>query len=405
MDAGMLHVLAGLPRLSRPGTPALACKICGGSAPLFDVVDFNKVCSTTEPYAFGLAGLPIAYHRCGACGFLFTGALDTWSEADFARFVYNDDYVLVDGDYVENRPRGDARMVAAMLDAHRGALRVLDYGGGRGLLAAALREAGYDAESYDPFASPARPNGRFDVITCFEVIEHSVDPVASMREMRGFLADDGCILIGTGIQPPDIGMIRANWWYVGPRNGHVSMHTVESLARLGLSSGLVLRNGGGLNGFATATPSPRSRAILDLVGPPVLTLDLVAPGLDHAPGPLRGDPYPWHGVEGANPSFRWTSSDEVGWTWSAPPIGATTVRIRLGYVNEIEPGFADRSTLSIDGVPVPLVRDGTMLSAEISIDLVGPRRILLRTPPPRIPLELYGTLDDRRLGIAVTTRI
>ena len=56
---------------------------------------------------------------------------------------------------------------------------MLDYGGGNGLTARLLREAGFKhVEVYDPFVPEyvKRPKGEFDIIMMFEVLEHSPTP-------------------------------------------------------------------------------------------------------------------------------------------------------------------------------------------------------------------------------------
>src|ERR1044072_6961600 len=74
------------------------CKICGGAAYLFDVVDFNKH-AAADPYSFGLAGIPVYYSRCLDCGFVYTNHFDGWDRERFARLVYNDDYPTGAPDY------------------------------------------------------------------------------------------------------------------------------------------------------------------------------------------------------------------------------------------------------------------------------------------------------------------
>ena len=40
------------------------------------------------------------------------------------------------------------------------------------------------------------------------------------------------ILYSTLVQPADFDNQGLNWWYVGPRNGHISMFTRPSLAAM-----------------------------------------------------------------------------------------------------------------------------------------------------------------------------
>ena len=219
------------------------CKCCGATAALYGVVDFHKNCESRRREVLGLSGVPVYYHRCPACRFLFTTAFDRLTPDDLRRHVYNADYPLVDPDYADRRPRANAALLARLFPGPRLA-RVLDYGGGDGLLADLLRAAGFPhAETYDPLVPrhAARPAGRFDLVVSFEAVEHSTDPAATFAEIAGLLADPGLVLFSTLVQPADIDERGLGWWYAAPRNGHVSLYSRESLGvlarRLGLSFG------------------------------------------------------------------------------------------------------------------------------------------------------------------------
>jgi 2-polyprenyl-6-hydroxyphenyl methylase/3-demethylubiquinone-9 3-methyltransferase len=221
MDSGLRAVCAD----------RATCKCCGATAFLFGVVDFHKNCEMHRRKVLGISGIPIYYHRCPRCRFLFTTAFDDFTEDDFLRYVYNEEYPLVDPDYQGDRPRGNANLVVRLFSNAR-PRRILDYGGGSGALADHLRAAGFPAvETYDPFVPlhSARPAGRFDCVVCFEVIEHSTDPKRTFADMVELLDDPGLILFSTLLQPPDIDRQGLSWWYAGPRNGHVSLFSRESL--------------------------------------------------------------------------------------------------------------------------------------------------------------------------------
>ena len=112
---------------------------------------------------------------------------------------------------------------------------MLDYGGGEGLLAELLRASGFPhVETYDPFVPrfAARPSGRFDCITCFEVLEHATDPLRVFAEMNELLTSPGLVLFSTLLQPADMAFRGLSWWYASPRNGHVSLYTDASLRAL-----------------------------------------------------------------------------------------------------------------------------------------------------------------------------
>jgi 2-polyprenyl-3-methyl-5-hydroxy-6-metoxy-1,4-benzoquinol methylase len=103
------------------------------------------------------------------------------------RKIYNDQYVLVDPDYVEARPRINAANMVAMLGDKASGLKHLDYGGGGGLLSKLLGEAGWRSSSYDPFVdrdTAVESLGQFDLITSFEVFEHVPDPHQLMKSLR-----------------------------------------------------------------------------------------------------------------------------------------------------------------------------------------------------------------------------
>jgi hypothetical protein len=292
-----LDRLAALPALSPANRRHVPCRVCGAPAQFFDVVDFNKICSEQAPYEFGQAGIPVPYHCCDLCEHVFTVFFDDWSTQEFARFIYNADYIKVDGDYLAERPnRQAAELDVRLADAKQA--RILDYGSGTGLLAQLLRARGFTrVESYDPFSNPERPAGRFDIVTCYEVLEHATSPREILADIASLTDPAGCVLFTTGIQPPDIRSLRANWWYVAPRNGHASIYSRKSLALAGQSAGLTLHGGADGMAFAGADPSPATRNILAGIGTGLRVHQLWAP--------RRADPVPayqqdcWYMAESA----------------------------------------------------------------------------------------------------------
>ena len=217
------------------------CKCCRGPSRLYGVVDFNKNGQTRRGKpVLGCAGIPIYYYRCPDCGFIFTTAFDRFSPADFSRWIYNQEYVLVDPDYVSSRPQAGADFLDGLLSPDR-PRRLLDYGSGTGAMAEMLRQRGFpQVECYDPYVGghSERPSLRYDCLVSIEVVEHSVNPAFTFSDMAGLLDDPGLIIFSTLLQPNDIEQIGLNWWYAAPRNGHVSLHTRKSLSvllsRLGL---------------------------------------------------------------------------------------------------------------------------------------------------------------------------
>jgi SAM-dependent methyltransferase len=220
--------------LTPRASPSATCKCCNKTADLFGVVDFHRNCEDRRQHPLKLSGIPIYYHRCPNCGFLFTIAFDNFTPQDFSTHIYNDQYILVDPDYAAIRPRQNAQGVHAMFGRFP-ELRILDYGAGSGQTAQSLRELGFkNVLNYDPFnstyASP--PAGTFDLIICFEVMEHTPQPRQTVTEILRFLQDPGLVLFSTLFQPTNISELGTNWWYIAPRNGHVSLFTAPAMAIL-----------------------------------------------------------------------------------------------------------------------------------------------------------------------------
>ena len=408
MKPADLTALARLPPLDRTGAVAGAtrCKVCGGAALLFDVVDFNKVCAE-DYYPFGFAGIAVAYHRCRNCGLIFTGFCDEWTNEDFARHIYNEDYPLIDGDYAVTRPTRMADEMTALLAPYRSA-RILDYGSGSGLFAERMRGAGFAAvESYDPFSGPRPPNGEFDIITCFETIEHSPAPREMVAELHRFLQPEGCILLTTSIQPADIAELRANWWYVAPRNGHLSIYTLPALQLLAAGAGLDFYAGNGRLAFAQPSPATFLEPLLAAIGPAQATATLTAPGDagddDLSSGQAVGRLTDWHAVERSGAiRFRWTRSACVEWTLGRLPRSLPCeLRLTIPLLMEIAPGFAERCAIQIGARSYPLRREDGGLRAIIELGESIPRSVALLTPAPQRPIDLRDTPDQRALGLAI----
>jgi len=209
----------------------IPCKICGHAATLYGVVDFHKSCRD-EQVRLPLSGVPIYYHRCANCGFLFTCAFDDWNTDQFRKYVYNEDYRSIDPDYEISRPHMNAMRVEHLLGQHKADLRVLDYGGGNDVLCSTLRSKGFPvAVTYDPMVPEhaSRPGGSFDLVTCFETLEHMPDPVTGIGGILEYLAEPGLVVFSTLVLTADFNNYGLNWWYVAPRNGHVSIFTWKAL--------------------------------------------------------------------------------------------------------------------------------------------------------------------------------
>lgn len=217
------------------GTDPVPCKICNADSYLFDVVDFNKFCNQIDYYSSGLSGVPIYYRKCENCGLIFTTSLDSLDKQGFAEFVYNDDYVKYDPDYVEKRPKQNADFLDEFLAPIKPSVKGLDYGSGNGLTASILAKDGWDFSACDPISNPIPASesfGGFNVISAIEVFEHIPFPIAGMEDLLSYAAADCVLIVGTLTTDNQMTNSRLDWWYAGPRNGHVTLHSEASLRLL-----------------------------------------------------------------------------------------------------------------------------------------------------------------------------
>lgn len=209
------------------------CKICGNAANLYGVTDFNTACiqDHVHGYIYPLSGVAIYYHQCDSCGLIYTNAFDNWSTDDYAKHIYNDEYVKFDPAYPKIRPQENASFLLKNFSAIA-RLSVLDYGSGSGQLAEELKLRGISISCWDPYGRDKnKPDGVFQLITCFEVFEHTANPKEVVSEISSLLDTDG-FLFFTTLTNDSMQQKCMDNWYIAPRNGHISIYSKKSLTDL-----------------------------------------------------------------------------------------------------------------------------------------------------------------------------
>lgn len=251
-------------------TSARACKICQQPSHLFDALDFGK--SAREHfYPLGFAGVPVLYFKCESCGFVFTQFFDDFTEEQWRRFVYNEEYAEVDPGFFGPRPAMNARLIEAYLFGRNRARVVgLDFGGGNGKTVSLLRNKGWTYDAFDPFGLndvKAELIGKYNLCSAFEVFEHLPDPVSSLKSLVGMATLDRLAIIITTLVHD--GLITDNnlqsWWYAAPRNGHISLFSRAALRALAGRCGLQLTSTKGTH-LLTRGLSKREASIFVLRG-------------------------------------------------------------------------------------------------------------------------------------------
>ena len=199
------------------------------------------VCSgTTRKYfeknqgPFGVA----EYYQCDECGFIYTGHIESTSYHTVNEFYSTCDFDIEDSGY-KSRAETAFNALSKLLHKHKlepGKIKLLDYGCGEGTFLRICRENDIDAYGYDPFYKNEMDNTledmmlennkkQFDVVTAFEVVEHSCS-MNIFHDIMTFCKPNGLFMFSTGIFNP---LIHNNdWEYFSP--AHCSFHTTKSLA-------------------------------------------------------------------------------------------------------------------------------------------------------------------------------
>ncbi|MCX7598431.1 MAG: class I SAM-dependent methyltransferase, partial [Armatimonadetes bacterium] len=127
--------------------------------------------------------------------------------------------------------------------------RGLDVGCGVGVIAALMRKAGLRPVGLDPYEHACRvareqyglevvcgylheanlPDCSFDAVTFFDVLEHTYDPVAELKEARRLLNFGGLVIV----KVPNIQALQARvfgrWWYCLDVPRHLSFFSPATL--------------------------------------------------------------------------------------------------------------------------------------------------------------------------------
>jgi Methyltransferase domain len=200
---------------------AFPCRLCGGA--------------TRTQFTLQVLGAhPCRYLVCDACGSLQTEPPYWLAEA------YRDSHLtaLDTGVFWRcNESLGIVWLTARLLRLPRRA-RVVDYGGGSGLLCRMLRDIGFDARVSDRYARNDIARGfddlgeTPDIMCAFEVAEHFAEPRQGMGEILGRGA--AACIVGTETYR---GQGR-DWWYLGPSHGqHVVFYSPAGMQMLAEAHG------------------------------------------------------------------------------------------------------------------------------------------------------------------------
>jgi 2-polyprenyl-3-methyl-5-hydroxy-6-metoxy-1,4-benzoquinol methylase len=236
------------------------CPVCGTVAGVLPSItsDFSQ--------------MDFEMRRCDGCGLTFVGN----PRVDFER-LYDAEYYAGRGadrfvDYLnemenpdtirEYEWRGIFKAVTSIVGHDD--VRWLDYGCGLGGLVRYVRSRGMtgvvgheDGWSVDWMREHGLPvldrqelnewDGKFDVVTAIEVIEHLTDPVAVVANIASLLRPGGLFFLTTGNAEPHRGRF-ADWAYVHP-DVHVTYFEPRTLVAVYQKAGLEPYRAGFLPGY------------------------------------------------------------------------------------------------------------------------------------------------------------
>jgi SAM-dependent methyltransferase len=214
-----------------PTKAGVHCKICGAPTRIAFALPCSKL--TGQPIPDAPDDCP--YHECTRCAFLFCTEHDQVDNAT----LYDENYWATQDPDWHGRVGQTLRLVLLsnfLLGKDPSTLDVLDFGCGMGCFVESarrdlqLRSFGTDLIlprfGRDWFVPQPAAAG-YDIVVACEVIEHLSQPMPVFESIARSLRRPGVFAFQTAYYDPAV--CDRTWWYLGPANGHISLHSARSL--------------------------------------------------------------------------------------------------------------------------------------------------------------------------------
>lgn len=188
-----------------------------------------KICKNLANLAFKTTILDkyqVSFFKCNHCGFLQSEE-PYWLEESYVEAInISDTGILARNEYLR---KITTTIIHFLFDKK---IKILDWGGGYGIMTRMLRDDGLDAYWWDEYAQNIfaktfirDKNQHYNLITSFELLEHLPNPLLDIQNMLGF-SDN--ILFSTLLVPQPIP--PKHWWYYGFQHGqHISFYSKSTL--------------------------------------------------------------------------------------------------------------------------------------------------------------------------------
>jgi 2-polyprenyl-3-methyl-5-hydroxy-6-metoxy-1,4-benzoquinol methylase len=195
---------------------------------------------------------------CDGCGLLYTNPMPSDAElSDYYTRLYRLDYQGATSApkqlHLQKRGKEAATRVARLGSLLHPSSRTLDFGCGTGEFVTSLLALGHDAHGFEPGQTyggyarsihgeritvqswqEVRYGSRFDLVSCFHVLEHLRNPVDALRQMAEWAKPDGLVYV----EVPNLGLAHLNKGFGAFHFAHVVGFNHHNLILAGARVGL-----------------------------------------------------------------------------------------------------------------------------------------------------------------------